>query len=321
LKAILSHKSIKLILILLGAVLLIKGGSSAYFYLTDGFHSSHIETAFPYRESWSIDSEQLSEDEVKTRLNQNFFWLDKGAQFYTFIGEDEETVLKIVKQKHLRLPYWEKKLLSLLNLKGYRQKREEKKKSKYLELLRSVKIAFEELKEETALLYHHFQQTDSLKTTARIHDKLGLAYELDMDSREFLLQRKVLPLIPALDQAIEARNLADAKQKIDQMVILLVSRSEKGIYDSDKRLIENVGYLNNRAVFIDIGSFTKIFNYPIDEELIVRTRILKHRLKGRSPELAIYLDEAVHWGKPQNAYLSLLFSQYQSISDKEPTSH
>ena len=53
----------------------------------------------------------------------------------------------------------------------------------------SYKIAYENLKDETGLIYLHLNKTDFLKQKMIIIDKIGIYHEIDLDSMEFLIQK------------------------------------------------------------------------------------------------------------------------------------
>lgn len=222
---------------------------------TDGFAHYKILSDLTYNPEWVPCNAGDEPSNLLQILDQPFHYLAKGAQSYVFASEDGETVIKFFRIYHMSLPLWMKALsfpqvLQPLKIRKMIAKRNELNKD-----FQSYKIAFEEMKEETGLLYLHLNKTSHLKKQLRIYDKIGVAYDLDMDKMEFLVQKKAKLVFPAIDSLMKTEGLDAAKEAVGSLVQLLLSRCEKGIFDKDPDLNTNFGFLNRRPIQIDIGRF------------------------------------------------------------------
>lgn len=240
---------------------------------TDGFHLNKIYSDHPFDQKWEV---QADEKETVV-LAQPFYFLGSGVQYYAFVSEDQKTVLKIVKPYHF-CPNFILSKLPLPKVKMARQKRLEA-------ILHSAKIAYEQLKEETGLLFLHLNSTEGKYEKVKLHDKLGICHEVSLDQTAFVLQKKASPF----------SSHSDLKTAIDQTFALIRSRCEKGIACSDAVLSKNFGFLEGRAIEIDIGSYTKnpLVNkpYAIKREILLETAPLKNQIQKDSQLLKYYYEK------------------------------
>ena len=72
---------------------------------------------------------------------------------------------------------------------------------------------------------------------------------------EFILQKRMEPFYPTLEKWIEDGNHAAIQSALQSLLDLLTLRCQKGIYDKDPDLRTNFGFLNGKAVQMDIGRF------------------------------------------------------------------
>lgn len=225
---------------------------------TDNFTLLGILPNHPYDSNY--ETTPLDVEEKKTlfhALDQSYTYLRKGGQAYAFISEDGNYVIKFFKQRL----YQTSTLLNFLPLPKflyhYRYKHNFKRKDKLRRDFFSYKIAFEELKEETGILYAHLNPTDHLKKTLEIVDKIGIHHSLDLDQIDFIVQKQADSPYWAIDQMIRQGHMQQAKIAIGHILDLISSRAKKGFYDRDPDIETNCGLLQNRAIKIDVGSFVR----------------------------------------------------------------
>ena len=72
-------------------------------------------------------------------------------------------------------------------------------------LYQSCHTAFENYKEETGLLYVHLNKTPLPMKKLTVHDKLGFAHQLDLESIAFALQKKAHLVYPTLKNFMEKK--------------------------------------------------------------------------------------------------------------------
>jgi hypothetical protein len=258
---------------------------------TDGFAHYKILSSLSFNPDWEVNN--AAEAEISAILDQPFRYLAKGAQSYVFASEDGQYVIKFFRIYHLQPPLW----LRMLSLPPLLQTRQIKKMMEKREELNkdftSYKIAFEEMREETGLLYLHLNKTTHLKKTLRIYDKIGIAYDLEMDQMEFLLQKRAKLVYPAIDALMKTQGLGAAKEAIGALVQLLLARFEKGIFDKDPDLNSNFGFLGVQPIQIDIGRFSKqkedLTEGAYKEELLRITDNFRQWLDAHYPLLSEHL--------------------------------
>lgn len=226
--------------------------------------------------------------EIKKILSQPYKFLGRGAQSYVFASEDGQYVIKFFRYHHLQAPLH----LKLLPFEWAKRKAA-RKDFKLIKDFNSYKIAYEMLKEETALVYLHLNKTNDLNITMDLIDNLGIHYQIPLDQHEFLVQRKAVLFYDALDQMISENRIEDGKAALTNLVNLLVQRIQKGVYDKDPDINTNFGAIGTRAVEIDAGRFSLKPRKLWYKEIIRITDNLHQWLMVRCPELDAHLKAQV----------------------------
>ncbi len=263
---------------------------------TAGFTLTAISSNLTYHPSW--ETRPLTSDEnlqVEALLKQKFFFLNRGGQCYAFISEDGSSILKLFRLHRRRLPGIVMALPLPSFLESYRARKAANRSLKLYRDFNSYKLSFEELKEETALLFVHLNKTNYLKQQVTIVDKLGIEHRIDLDTTEFVLQKKVSLVCEELNALVQKGQLTEAQRRLDALLDLIVFRSKKGIHDEDAFLTRNFGFVGEKAVILDVGRFCKDPSriqpevYRADVQTIVN-RFLPW-LQENHPSLAEYLEE------------------------------
>ena len=161
----------------------------------------------------------------------------------------------------------------------------------------SYKLSIENLRQEAALIFTHFNVTQNLRKSINITDKAGRKFKIDLDSVPFMVQRKGDLIFPQIDKFMQLGQKEKAENLIESVVATLVSRSRKGIYDGDAKIYKNIGCIDDKAMFIDIG---RMRDHPhmketvkIKEDLLETTDKLKLFLQNKHPELAPFLQSQI----------------------------
>ena len=135
-----------------------------YYRLTDGFTVGNITSNFSYNSKW--DTRPLTAEEQNTIdgiLSQPFSYLGKGCQSYVFQSQDGLYVLKFFKFQRYRIKPWVVAFSFIPAVEKHIEKRLEHKKAKIERFLTSWRIAFDDLQNETGIVYVHLNKTDFLK--------------------------------------------------------------------------------------------------------------------------------------------------------------
>lgn len=268
-----------------------------YRSLTDGFQPSHVQSSFIHRENWQ--EPPLSPDKqkkVNTILKEHFSYLGRGAQSYAFVSKSGKYVLKIINQMHFKLPRWKDMLYRALRMEKERRKGIARREKRIHFFLSSSTIAYENLREETGILYLHLNRTNHLPKPVTVIDKRGVSHFLDPNNIDFLLQKKAELIAPFIIRCMKEGNKIKAKRQIMRLIAFLIRISKKGIAETDKNLMINAGFVDDQPIFIDIGRFVKDKRFKKKEvyqkDVIKRTLPLKKWLRSHYPTLVPTLEKS-----------------------------
>jgi hypothetical protein len=235
---------------------------------TGSFTIARISSDLPYHPEWDV--KPANEEEIKKLLSQPYRFLGKGAQSFVFASEDGTAVIKFFRHHHL------------------------KKNSKLAKDFGSYKLAYDQLRNETGLLYLHLNKTSHLNQTLDLIDKIGIHHPIELDRYEFLVQKRAALSYVALQQWIDEGKISEAKEALTSLVQLLAKRALKGIHDKDPDLNTNFGFIGLESIQFDIGRF-KLRQTPHDpQELIRITDNLHQFLMQRAPELDEHLKKELN---------------------------
>jgi hypothetical protein len=281
----------KIIKTIFGILLLVSIERFTYFQ-TAGFRLEKIAPDHAYESSVQTVAPS---SEIKEALNQPYTFLGSGVQCYAFLSADKKSVLKLFKHYHMwpsskilrQLPWPSSWLKQTLEERGKRMD----------QILNSCQLAYDSYRKESALLYIHLKPTTDLKIKTQIIDKLGISYEIDLDQMEFVLQERA-ELVPThLNELMRQGEVQKAKEAISSLLDLILARSAQGIANLDPIVHRNFGFIENRAVEIDIGSFKLSAEikkpYFYKRELFFETLQLKEWCQAHSPQLLDFLNEQV----------------------------
>ncbi len=266
---------------------------------TDGFSRYKISSDLTFHPEWQTAPLSAHEQEqLSIILSQPFEYLTKGAQSYVFLSRDQRYVLKFFRIYHLQPPFWVTHLKWPRFLQSYKESKILRKSEELHKDFASYKIAYDQLRKETGMLYLHLNKTDSLKQTLTFYDKIGIQHRVDLDQMEFLVQRRAELVYPALAKMVEMEGIEAAKDALSRLISLLCLRSTKGIDDKDPDLNTNFGFIGHTPLQIDIGRF-RIENATVHEEKVDRNEIIRitdnlnQWLQIRYPELSRHLESAI----------------------------
>ena len=232
---------------------------------------------------------------MKRIVGQPFTYLGKGFQCYAFESMDKQYVLKFFRHQRLRLPDFVASLPDFPLVKDYKEQKHAAFQKRMNFLFVGMKTGFQYAQHETELLYIHLNKTNNLGQTVAIFDKIGRKFVVDLDQVEFLLQRKAKLIKPTIDALMMNGDEAGAKKRLDQIFDLFVECTKKGIHDSDGALIrkDNLGFLEDRAIYIDAGKLSMRGRPQTKEGFIrdlKRLRPLEKWLSLKYPTLAEHFN-------------------------------
>lgn len=272
---------------------------AALYRMKGGYSLAKIQSSLPLFAEWSLKEKEIERfAQLTPLLDQPFYFLSSGGTSFAFLGKDGKTILKLFKHQHLTLHSW---LLHFclpgisdaLRIKKILFTEEKHHHKRVPFFFTSCAIAYEELCEETGLLFLTLHRDPRFSKTAALIDRLGFSLKIDLSQTEFAIQRCVIPLFDYLSPLIKNGHMEEAKQAIDSLVSLLRTRCSKGIADRDPHLGLNFGFIDGQAIEYDIGSFSRDpgFSHPahVKKELFFATYELRQWLEKHSPALLDYL--------------------------------
>jgi len=274
------------------------GANVALYRIKGGYSLAKIQSSLPPFLLWTPRGQDALFAQVSPLLDQPFYFLSSGGTSFAFLGKDGKTILKLFKHQHLTPKSW----LFYTCLPGIsdalriykileREKKHHHKRVPFF--FTSCAIAYEELREETGILFLTLHRDPRCDKTVTLIDRLGFSLKLHLQDTEFAVQQRATPLFEHLLPLIHTGRMEEAKEAISSLISLLSTRCRKGIADRDPHLGLNFGFIGNRAMEYDIGSY---FWDPdlsqashVKKELFFATFELRQWLEKHSPELLEYL--------------------------------
>ncbi len=263
---------------------------------TDAFTIERIHSALTYHQEWDTPLPSGAEKKaLQSLLQKPFYYLGSGGQCYAFASEDGQTVIKFFKHK-LRFPWNSFYSLSLPGpLEAIRSRKLAKIIMKLNRDFTSYKLAYEKLQPETGILYVHLNKTQGLNQTVMIHDKLNIAHEIDLDQIEFIVQKKAELAYSYLESLVKQGDLTQLQASIDSLIDVIISRCQKGIFDEDAKIHRNFGFIDGKAVVIDVGRFrqdpSRLSPEVYRQDVKTITRSLRTWIDQNCPELIPWFDK------------------------------
>jgi hypothetical protein len=255
-----------------------------------GFTIKKIQSSHPYDSKWDIDTSPPVSD-IKEIISQTFFYLGSGNHCYAFVSKDGKYVIKFFKQKHMNT-YSLKEYINPFQ-KSRLQKRAQTRENSFT----SYKIAYEELKKETGMIYLHLNKTNHLQKRIAFIDQNGQPFLLNLDEMEFLIQKKAKVGYHYLEKLLTENRFEEAMDGVASLLTLIVKRAKAGISDKDMQFFKNFGFIEGQAIEIDIGEFKRA-PFSRNQEAI-RCEIeevakqIRAWFKFRYPFLLPYLEKKI----------------------------
>jgi hypothetical protein len=288
------HKLVQILCLVL-LVVALYGAGRLYFHLTGGFRIVNISSTFPFNPEWEVRPLDFFEQKkVNDALDQPYRYLGKGCQSYVFASEDGKYVLKFFKYQRYRLQPWLSYVPPLPALMKYKKEKIEKKWNKLDGFVKSWKLAFEKLQEETGLIFVHLNKTDHLKKQVLIHDKIGMQHLVNLDEMEFCVQYRANMLCETLLEYKKQADKVKTEFLIENLLALILSEYTRGLADNDHALMQNTGVVDGKPIHIDVGQFVQneeVKNPLIShQELYTKTYKFKMWLIEHYPDAADFLE-------------------------------
>jgi hypothetical protein len=311
-------KRIPSILLWMGVTIgVIFGMARLYLHLTDDFRFAHLTYPLPYHREWEIPplSPQAAAH-LQELLKQPFTYIGKGEQAYVFGSADGQYVIKFFKFKHLKT----NPLLNLLPqigpFKDYKEKQATRKVRKIYAFFEGNRVAYDQYKEESGLLFMHLNPTKNLYPSITLIDKMGWERILPLDNIPFVIQKRAQISDAVLSEALSKGDSATALKKMLALLDLYQTQYQKGILDNDDRTLYNTGFIEGQALQVDLG------NLKISSQIKNPETWQKHLIRSAWTFLQ-WVDEHYPQARPalqpeMEAYLTAQVGSPVTLRKEEP---
>lgn len=243
--------------ILLLATSLVGAGFWVYEELVESFYvrSIHLKT-WP-KTNYEDVSCDYSLDKVRKIVDQPFTYLGKGRQFFVFASADGKYVLKFIKCQRVNVSDFYEKMPLPGFLAVQRTHRLQLKQQRTDGLFASIALAAGKLSEHTGTVFAHLSTQPQIKKQITLVDKLGFSRVIALDSVPFVLQHRAVEVLPTFEKLIALGNYKMVHERFNQLIGLILSDAKAGVVDIDSGTIvrNNVAFLADRAIHVDIGTF------------------------------------------------------------------
>ena len=294
------RKSFKFLFLVVLFPLILMGIGLIFCCRSQGFNVEKISSKLTYNEAWGVPP--LNQEEAsffaENIFSQPFYYLGSGEQCYAFFSEDGNFVLKFFKMHQLLPKDWLNDFPFSL-FETYRFNNVEKRKQLIQEVFSSVKASYDFLQEETALLFIHLNKTRDLKKKATLFDKDGKKFLVDLDTKEFFLQKKAVRIYDHLVQLMENGLEERVHLCIRSLLKVVITRCERGFADLDIGVRNNYGFIDDQAVIIDCGSLIpdEEIRQPhhYQREILRIAEAMDHWAQEHAPELVPIIQDEAHF--------------------------
>ncbi len=266
---------------------------------TDDFTIWGISSKRPFTPSF--ETRPLSDEEqgeLSLALGQPYKYLGCGGQSFIFLSQDGHYVIKFFKQRVFTVPFWIQHFPIPYIIDRYREKKIAHREDKIRRDFASYKIAFEEMPQDTGVVYIHLNPSNHLLNSLTIVDKLHIAHSLDLNRFDFVVQRRADHVYDRISALMKRGETEKAKKAIDSLIDLIVTRSKRGYHDRDPNIRTNCGFLGEKAIKIDVGRLVKedcVKQKKVFEKEFIRImHPFEDWLRIAHPELALYVQEKIN---------------------------
>jgi hypothetical protein len=220
--------------------------------LTHSFHFERLFVELPRNETWSV-SNQISLEDVRQMLSQDFDYLSRGSQSFVFLSQDRSVVLKLF------LFDSDEPLMNRLLRALFEKPRNDaffnRVQKKAIQTMEASKLAYEYLRNETAIVYLHLNPGLDNLPIVNLRGPAWKHRSVPIDSFRFVLQKRANSLNHSLLEAYIYQDSQRFFLLIDRLNALLDHRLARSIVNTDPTLFNNFGVICDQLVEIDFGNY------------------------------------------------------------------
>lgn len=271
-------------------------GLWVYEELVESFYVSAIHLDSWPKTKYENISCEYSVEHVRKIVNQPFTYLGKGRQFFVFASQDGKYVLKFIKCQRVNVSDLYKKFPLPSFLDAKRQIRLQAKQERTDGIFASIALAAGRLSENTGVVFAHLTQKPELKKSVTLVDKLGFSHTIALDDVPYVLQKRAQEVQPTFEALLASQDYQGVCERFSQLIALIISDAKAHVVDIDSGTIvrNNVAFLADRAIHVDIGTFEVCKNATTPEHIQKQLSHLKpiiEWISTKNPHLAESLKQ------------------------------
>ncbi len=227
-------------------------------------------------------------------FSQKFYFLGSGRQYYTFLSEDEQYVLKFFKMSLLhRKGIFNDEFRSFIRNLGLRYVMRNQLLAE--KILNNYRYVYDLFREEIAVIYLHLDKTFEFPVTVTLIDDKGKKYFLDLNSIEFIVQKRARKIYDHLNALVKEAKYEDLAASLRSFFQLISIRCKKGFVDQNLDPHHSFGFIDNTAVQFDCAtlSYDPSIKYPSNyrNEVLEIAERLQEWAREHCPEAALFIQE------------------------------
>lgn len=274
-------------------ILGLMGGHLVYLYNHREFSPPDFCHPFILKlESQAPDA--ATKQKISQILQQKFTYLGSGTQVTAFESSDHQYVIKFFNPRNTIKENWFHRYSRLRQMSSLKwiTKTYLEKEQRLSKFFKCHRLAFRDLREESGLIYLHFDRSSCLSQQIDVIDQDGKKYLVDLNICPFILQKKVDIAMTHLEEQLAKGGIEEAKEGVRQIYQLFLTRAQKGYTDHRQSLFKNYGFADGRAVQLDVGRIKldeRVKKMPIKD----LERIVENLSKQLPPELVPVLNECL----------------------------
>ena len=204
------------------------------------FSPSKVSGFLPHHPEWDVPLTSDAQATLSHVFNQPFSYLGVGVQTFAFVSHDGKYVIKFFKAPPAST-----------------QEKYEKRMDKLIIAIDAYYMAYQEIPEDTGLLFVHLTPTASLQKTVMVSDRSGKKHLIDLDTAPFIVQEKAELIFDRFKRLVLHGDARGLKTSVTAVLELVNRRIQKGFTDDDKAVTHNYGFVGDRPIHFDIGRMHK----------------------------------------------------------------
>lgn len=271
------------------------GGHVLYLYTHREFGPKDFHHPFVLGLASVLCPDEQVKKQASEILNQRFTYLSYGGQMTVYESEDHQYVVKFFNPRYVLKKHWFQQIdkWRRFNSLKWITNTYFRKKDRLQKYFHRYAMAFQDLKEETGLVYVHLDPSTCLSQKLHLVDKAGSEHHIALDNCPFVLQKKVELTVHYFNRLLREGAHEQARQSVQQIYQLFLSRAQKGYTDRIQTLHKNYGFFQGRAIQLDVGRIEKMENLDLLPEMERIVSNITPSLAKSFPQLAPILQECL----------------------------